>query len=294
MLTAPGVRTYTLNMTAGGANGASGAAGGRSDGACQRPPPPVSGLGLVAARRMEAKGGGYEGGAEEELRSQLREMVALHAARICEMFAQWDDDGNGAVDQSEFRRALRALGLTDASDADLDDVFSDFDTDGSGYIYPCRRSHPRPGRGGGGWGEEEGGLLWPVPRHAGPGRGVALLSLCTCACRRGHACMCTWARQRGGLPPKGGLPSPPLLPPPSPTAPAFEPRVAQPNLARRARSEASEVRRAQRRAKVRLASRGRRSAWCRSLHRRKARPSQRRARGWAAAPDPQGERRAGH
>ena len=43
-------------------------------------------------------------------------------------------DGDGHVDRPEFRRAVRALGLSDAPDADLDAIFGVFDLDGTGSI----------------------------------------------------------------------------------------------------------------------------------------------------------------
>ena len=43
------------------------------------------------------------------------------------IFKQWDDDGNGNIDQREFRLAVRSLGFADVSDSDLDVVFAEFD-----------------------------------------------------------------------------------------------------------------------------------------------------------------------
>ena len=45
-----------------------------------------------------------------------------------------DTDGSGTVELAEFRRAVRNLGLTQYSDADLEVVFKHLDADGSGAV----------------------------------------------------------------------------------------------------------------------------------------------------------------
>ena len=49
------------------------------------------------------------------------------------MFKQWDYDGSGTVDQKEFRKAMKALGL-DVPRKEVDGLFDSFDPDGGGSI----------------------------------------------------------------------------------------------------------------------------------------------------------------
>ena len=49
------------------------------------------------------------------------------------MFQEWDFDHSGSVDKTEFRRAMRSLGLK-APQWHIDAVFHDFDADDSGII----------------------------------------------------------------------------------------------------------------------------------------------------------------
>jgi len=73
-------------------------------------------------------------GEESEARTKLRESIMTHAAKISGFFEAWDVDGGGLVDRPEFRRGVRASGLSDGSDAEIDAIFGVFDVDGSGSI----------------------------------------------------------------------------------------------------------------------------------------------------------------
>lgn len=68
------------------------------------------------------------------LRDALRDDLARQHARIVHIFEMWDDNGDGTVSEREFRRAVRALGHTDASNDDVAAVFHLFDKDRSGSI----------------------------------------------------------------------------------------------------------------------------------------------------------------
>ena len=64
---------------------------------------------------------------------QLTAALAVNMARVIDLFREWDDDGNGMVNQLEFRRALPMLGLK-VDRADAEACFQSFDEDGSGEI----------------------------------------------------------------------------------------------------------------------------------------------------------------
>lgn len=70
----------------------------------------------------------------EYLRFALRDALARSVSRICEIFSTWDEDGDGVVDEREFRRAVRSLGFADVPAKQIDAVFREFDEDGSGEI----------------------------------------------------------------------------------------------------------------------------------------------------------------
>eukprot|EP00966_Prymnesium_polylepis_P141487 3267500-Prymnesium_polylepis.1 len=46
-----------------------------------------------------------------DVQQQLRDALMVNAVRVIDLFREWDEDGNGAVDKFEFRRALPLLGL---------------------------------------------------------------------------------------------------------------------------------------------------------------------------------------
>jgi Ca2+-binding EF-hand superfamily protein len=70
---------------------------------------------------------------EDEIPDRIRGWMRKNLLRVRDVFAQLDDDDNGIVDRSEFRKALRELGCT-APGASVDAVFKSFDADGSKAI----------------------------------------------------------------------------------------------------------------------------------------------------------------
>ena len=69
----------------------------------------------------------------ENVQTQLRSILVANRARVIDLFREWDADGDGLVDQVEFRDSVRALGY-DAPRADVDALFASFDVDGSGSL----------------------------------------------------------------------------------------------------------------------------------------------------------------
>ena len=67
------------------------------------------------------------------IQEQLFNAVKEHKVRLIDLFREWDDDGNGALDKKELRRAVAALGY-DAPKKEIDDFFDSMDDDGSGLI----------------------------------------------------------------------------------------------------------------------------------------------------------------
>ena len=67
------------------------------------------------------------------VQEQLRIVLKMHGAKLMDLFREWDDDGNGAVDKHEFQKAVAALGY-DAPKSEIDALFNRLDEDGSGWI----------------------------------------------------------------------------------------------------------------------------------------------------------------
>ena len=63
----------------------------------------------------------------------VRGMLCENAARVIDLFRQWDRDGSGAVSKGEFRNAIKFLGLK-CSPAEVDGLFEEMDTDSSGEL----------------------------------------------------------------------------------------------------------------------------------------------------------------
>jgi len=73
---------------------------------------------------------------EASVQEQLAYALAEHSVKLIDLFRDWDDDGNGAIDKKEFRKAVAALGY-DVPNADIDKCFESFDNSGDGFIeYP--------------------------------------------------------------------------------------------------------------------------------------------------------------
>ena len=66
-------------------------------------------------------------------RSQIRDYLSANAVRVIDLFREWDDDGTGSVSRDEFRKAMKALGLS-VSRKQLDELFDAWDPDKSGQL----------------------------------------------------------------------------------------------------------------------------------------------------------------
>jgi len=53
------------------------------------------------------------------LQEQLRQIVKTNSVKLVDLFADWDEDGNGGLDKKEFRKGIAALGY-DAPNKDID------------------------------------------------------------------------------------------------------------------------------------------------------------------------------
>ena len=65
---------------------------------------------------------------------RVGELLRKRNMRIGDVIHDWDDDGDGQIDRSEFLRHLHSLGLTDVTRAESDKLFSSLDEDGSGEL----------------------------------------------------------------------------------------------------------------------------------------------------------------
>lgn len=64
---------------------------------------------------------------------QLRMAIDKNAAKIIDLFREWDADGDGMVSKKEFRKAMPMIGF-DVPKAEIDQVFDSMDSDVSGAI----------------------------------------------------------------------------------------------------------------------------------------------------------------
>ena len=53
------------------------------------------------------------------VQEQLRQIVKTNSVKLVDLFADWDEDGNGGLDKKEFRKGIAALGY-DAPNKDID------------------------------------------------------------------------------------------------------------------------------------------------------------------------------
>ena len=53
-----------------------------------------------------------------------------HSVKLIDLFREWDEDGNGALDKKEVRRAVAALGY-EAPRSEVDALFDSIDVDGA-------------------------------------------------------------------------------------------------------------------------------------------------------------------
>ena len=60
-------------------------------------------------------------------------MLTTNAARVIDLFREWDEDASGTVSKKEFRKAMPMLGL-DVPAEDVDALFDSWDPDGSGML----------------------------------------------------------------------------------------------------------------------------------------------------------------
>ena len=75
-----------------------------------------------------------EGSEEGDIAAALREWLKAHAVRVTDLFKKWHaDDGTQYVDKEEFRRAMRAFGLS-APASHFDALFDEYDAAGGGSL----------------------------------------------------------------------------------------------------------------------------------------------------------------
>ena len=69
----------------------------------------------------------------EWLLKMLRDGLARNRRRLLDLFREWDSDNSGAVDKAEFAEGIRKAGF-DAHQSEVDAIFDDLDADGSGEL----------------------------------------------------------------------------------------------------------------------------------------------------------------
>ena len=63
----------------------------------------------------------------------IRDALQRSAARVVDIFREWDQDGSGKLTKEEFKLALQRLGFGETNEAELTQLFNQFDT-GDGTI----------------------------------------------------------------------------------------------------------------------------------------------------------------
>ena len=74
-----------------------------------------------------------EASSDKSVQEQLVDILSTHSVKLIDLFREWDEDGNGALDKKEVRRAVAALGY-DAPRSEVDAFFDSLDADGSSMI----------------------------------------------------------------------------------------------------------------------------------------------------------------
>ena len=69
----------------------------------------------------------------QQLKEQLRDLLSRHVTRMMDLLRTWDEDNSGTIDKTEWRQALRSLGVKLKRDA-IDGLFDSFDADQSGEL----------------------------------------------------------------------------------------------------------------------------------------------------------------
>jgi len=83
----------------------------------------------------EVAGHPDDGKSQDELfKEQLRDALHKHADRIIDLFREMDEDGDGLVSIVEFRNVDTILGIGEVPDEVMDEIFYEWDEDGSGAI----------------------------------------------------------------------------------------------------------------------------------------------------------------
>ena len=67
------------------------------------------------------------------IKDQLANLLQEHSVKLIDLFREWDDDGNGALDKKEMRQAIAALGY-EAPRKEIDAFFESIDDDDNGWI----------------------------------------------------------------------------------------------------------------------------------------------------------------
>ena len=71
--------------------------------------------------------------ADSSIEEQLALILKENSVKLIDLFREWDDNGDGALDKKELRASVAALGY-DAPKKEVDAFFDSIDVDGSGFI----------------------------------------------------------------------------------------------------------------------------------------------------------------
>ena len=96
----------------------------------------IRGGAAVAKRSLLGSGGSLisNDDSPDVALAKLWAALVQSAARVLDLFCEWDTDRNGKITKQEFRRAMPLLGLEPKDIETSDRLFDSFDSDGGGHI----------------------------------------------------------------------------------------------------------------------------------------------------------------
>ena len=84
-------------------------------------------------KKNRLQGMSLDADSDESVQEQLRHMLSAKGMRVIDIFRDWDEDGDGLIDKTEFRSALTALGIQADKDK-MNALFDTFDANSDGRI----------------------------------------------------------------------------------------------------------------------------------------------------------------
>lgn len=88
---------------------------------------------MLGTNKLQVPGNVHASDAAELAIGQLKDLLRNNKVRVLDLFRSWDDDRDGKISSSDFRKAIAMLGYR-ATPAAIDNLFQRFDPTGSGML----------------------------------------------------------------------------------------------------------------------------------------------------------------